>query len=54
MATEPAFIIRSNLLRYEGLLKNSDTTAVTRKTLGMLITEARTDLHRVEIEGTDR
>ena len=54
MATEPAYIIRRNILRYEGLLRSSDTTTVTRKTLGTLITEARENLHRAEIEETDR
>jgi hypothetical protein len=54
MATEPAYIIRNNLLRYEGLLKNPETTAVTRKTLGTLITEARVNLHRAEIEEVGR
>jgi hypothetical protein len=54
MATEPAYIIQRNILRYEGLLKSPDTTAAKRKTLGTLITEARADLHRAEIEEPGR
>ena len=54
MATGPAYIIRGNILRYEGLLKSSDTTDVTRKTLGTLIAEARTNLRRAEIDETER
>jgi hypothetical protein len=54
MATEPAYIIRNNLLRYEGLLKSPDTPAAKRKTLGTLITEARANLHRAEIEEVER
>jgi hypothetical protein len=54
MATESAYLLRNNIMRYEALLKDPDTTVVTRKTLETLITEARVSLQRVEIRGTDR
>jgi hypothetical protein len=55
MATESsAYLLRNNILRYEGLLKNPDTTAAKRRTLGTLIAEAQAILHRAEIEETGR
>jgi len=50
MAIEPAYIIQANILRYQGLLKKPDITAVTRKRIEKLITEARINLGLAEIE----
>lgn len=47
--TEPSYIIRANILRYQSILNGQDITDTTRQTVLALLAEAQINL-RLAIE----